>query len=180
LRAYLADLLAGSLATFDLPLLYRAQAAARSQNGPKLLEISQLALAGRETRELWRAEVEMGRALTRLIEALGTPEFWAGAELGLVAAYALLATLVAPNVAARELGLAYAYSFLENQLAAASRLIPLGQTAARRILLSLGPELAQAAQAAESLRDEEIGSPLFGLAIYGSRHESQAARLFRS
>ncbi|MDR1085621.1 MAG: urease accessory protein UreF [Deltaproteobacteria bacterium] len=180
LLAYLADVVTGGLAVFDLPLLYRAHRAAAGRELTELRLINDLALAGRETYETYQAETEMGRALGRLIDSLGRPGFCRDEELGLLAAYALLASVLADGLEEADLGLAYAVSFLENQLAAASRLIPLGQTGARKIMISLSPVVSEAVTAAETLSDEEIGSKLFGLAILCSGHEYQFSRLFRS
>jgi urease accessory protein len=69
---------------------------------------------------------------------------------------------------------------LESQRAAASRLVPLGQTEARRIALALSAEAEAALDRAESVGDREIGSNLAGLAILSASHEAQPSRLFRS
>jgi urease accessory protein len=180
LKTYLEDLLMGSLASFDLPLLYRSFAAAKREDGPALIAYGQWVLAGRETKELYQAEVEMGRALGRLIQSLGAPTFWAGTDLGYVASWGLLAAMVATNLTPRRLGRVYVHGFLENQLAAASRVVRLGQTAARQILLALASVAEEATRVAEGLKDDEIGARLLGLAIMSSWHETQNSRLFRS
>jgi urease accessory protein len=180
LENYLADLLAGSLSTFDLPLLFRAFKAALLGDASDLAAASQIALAGRETRELYMAEKEMGRALGRLAKSLYPDKMEKIGNLGFVGAFGLLAALAFPTLTQRGVGLAYAYGFLENQLAAATRLFPIGQTEARKILLALRPSLAEALDLAEILKKDEIGSNLLGLSIVSSWHEAAPSRLFRS
>ncbi|NNM01257.1 MAG: urease accessory protein UreF, partial [Gammaproteobacteria bacterium] len=78
------------------------------------------------------------------------------------------------------LRLAFAWSWLENQVAAATKLVPLGQTEAQRILLALTPHLEAACQTAARIDDADIGTSLPGLAILSARHETQNVRLFSS
>jgi urease accessory protein len=180
LENYLNDVLMGSLAYFDLPLLNRAFLAATRKDEAALLDYSLWILAGRETRELFQAEKDMGRALGRLIKSLGPPAFWGGEDLGYLAALALLAATFFPELKPQDLAKAFAYGFLENQLAAASRLSLVSQTEARRIILALKDTVFDAVQKALSLPLAAIGSQLINLAIFSSRHETQEARLFRS
>ncbi|MDR1872959.1 MAG: urease accessory protein UreF [Deltaproteobacteria bacterium] len=172
--------LAGGLATFDLPLLRKAYAAAQREDEKELMAVNNWVLAGRETREFLLAERVMGRAVSRLIKSLGPPAFWGGGDLGYVAAYALLGTVINKNLEFNDLGRAYVYGFLENQLAAATRVTLLGQTDSRKIILALGPKVEAALARAARLEDGAIGSTLMGLAICGSNHETLATRLFRS
>jgi len=77
----------------------------------------------------------------------------------------------------REALVAYAWSWLENQVMAAVKCVPLGQSAGQKILLTLGARLDAIADAAQA------GEPLNfapGLAVLSSRHETQYSRLFRS
>jgi urease accessory protein len=74
----------------------------------------------------------------------------------------------------------YVWSWLENQVMAAIKAVPLGQTAGQRILASVGDELPAVAQRAMTLADDELANFAPGLAIASSRHETQYSRLFRS
>jgi urease accessory protein len=74
----------------------------------------------------------------------------------------------------------YLWAWLENQVMAAIKAVPLGQTAGQRLLLSLGerlPELARKA-AATPLTHARNFLPAFALA--SSLHETQYTRIFRS
>ena len=75
---------------------------------------------------------------------------------------------------------AYLWSWLENQVMAALKAVPLGQSAGQRMLACIGGDLPDAAQRASRLRDEELSNFAPGLAIASSRHETQYSRLFRS
>ena len=69
---------------------------------------------------------------------------------------------------------------MENQVAAATKLLPLGQSAAQRILDDLIGIIPGAVSASQSASDAEIGSSLPGLAMASALHETQYTRLFRS
>ena len=72
------------------------------------------------------------------------------------------------------------WSWLENQVAAATKLVPLGQVSAQQLLSQLIPELSQIVAYALSVSPTQIGTSLPGLALLSCRHEHQYSRLFRS
>jgi urease accessory protein len=75
---------------------------------------------------------------------------------------------------------AYLWSWLENQVMAAVKTVPLGQSAGQRMLAALGGRIPALAQAA-SVRDETSFCNLApALAIASALHETQYTRLFRS
>src|SRR5690606_29613043 len=80
----------------------------------------------------------------------------------------------------RTLALGVLWSWLENQTGAATKLIPLGQTDAQRLLDRLLPSLGPIVDQALLLTDDELGAGLPGLAFASARHEHQYTRLFRS
>jgi len=67
---------------------------------------------------------------------------------------------------------AYLWSWLENQVMAALKAVPLGQTAGQKMLLSLSGRL--------SCENENFVNFAPGLAVLSSNHETQYSRLFRS
>ena len=75
---------------------------------------------------------------------------------------------------------AYSWSWLENQVTAAMKLVPLGQRAGQRLLAQLGPQCGQAMQAGIRLPREEWSNFAPQFAIASSCHETQYTRLFRS
>jgi urease accessory protein len=75
---------------------------------------------------------------------------------------------------------AYLWAWLENQVMAAVKAVPLGQTDGQRMLLALGERLGAIAERAAMLADDELGSFAPGMALLSSHHETQYSRLFRS
>lgn len=84
------------------------------------------------------------------------------------------------GISADEGLVAYLYGWAENQAMAALKTVPLGQSAGQRILLSLRPVIAAAAQLAQALQDDELSTQTPLLAILSSQHQNQYSRLFRS
>jgi urease accessory protein len=136
--------------------------------------------ASRETAEL-RAETEqMGAALIKLAVALElfdpeTTEQLAGA---LPAAFALSAR--AYGIGSDAALVAYVWTWLEAQVAAAIKCVPLGQVAGQRLLKSLGARIPGAVAGARATIDDDVTSFAPGLALASARHECQYTRLFRS
>ncbi len=81
---------------------------------------------------------------------------------------------------AREALVAYLWSWLENQVMAALKAVPLGQTDGQRLLLQLGNRLDSIADEAAAADEPALANFAPGLAIASSQHESQYSRLFRS
>jgi len=164
-EAWIADALEYSLGRFEAPLLWRMM------QGEALNE---LFLAGRETAELRAETLQMGHSLAKLVSELGL----GGVPLE-EPAYPTVYAFAAERLKLdREAALlAYLWSWLENQVMAAVKAVPLGQTAAQRILLSLGGRLEAIARAAPSV---SLSNFTPALAALSARHETQYSRLFRS
>jgi urease accessory protein len=188
LRDWLATVLQYGLGRADLPLLLRAYQAASERNAEDFSRWNSLIFAGRESAELWLEEREIGQAIKRLLLAQRLMPAWLDAkeEWGHVAAFALLAAQLEGADAAGNGGMAasvaaaYAWSWLENQIAAATKCMPLGQNAAQAIALRLLEDIPPLVATAGVLPDDEIGASLHGLAIASSRHEELHSRMFRS
>ena len=140
--------------------------------------------ASRETAEL-RAETEqMGRSLAKLagdLDLLGAAAGDVLASLSpitLPAAYALAANGFAVPIDAALT--AYVWAWLENQVMAALKSVPLGQVAGQRILLAVGARIPAAVALASRIDDDDIANCAPGLALASMRHETQYSRLFRS
>ena len=140
--------------------------------------------ASRETAEL-RAETEqMGAALMKLATALElfdaqvTEQLAQWPALSLPAAYALSAR--GYGIARDATLIAYVWSWLEAQVAAAIKCVPLGQVAGQRLLKNLGEHIPGVAAGARAILDDDVTSFAPGLALASARHENQYTRLFRS
>jgi len=181
---WIGSLLTGSMARFELPMLAAFHGAWKDNDAALVAALNDQYLASRETAELRAESIQMGSAFVAVLQADGEH------EPGTLEPLAVIEDIVFANgfafAAARwelereDVLATYAWSWLENQVTAAMKLVPLGQRSGQRLLASLSPACAQATQTAVSLPTDEWSNfaPLF--AIASSRHETQYTRLFRS
>lgn len=177
-RQWLSVQLMDAIAQVDCPLLLRCYRALQVGDINKLHYWNHYTLACRETRELRLTDTATGSALMRLVAQLQieTPLF--NGETSFVAAFAIAAHHWRLDEEAAALGLTW--SWLENQVAAATKLVPLGQTQAQQLLGEIQQQVPTAIQRAQQLQDDELGAGLPALAIASAKHETQYSRLFRS
>jgi urease accessory protein len=71
-------------------------------------------------------------------------------------------------------------AWLENQVLAAVKSIPLGQVAGQRLLFDLAAQIPQVVERTGALPDDDVVSFAPGFALASMRHETQYSRLFRS
>lgn len=178
LRDWLALQIRHALGEVDLVLLRRAVLAWEAGEVEDVVYWNAMVLACRETAEFRSAELAMGEALARLLPALGCAPCEALRQPTFIVLFARAAGYWQLGFEAA--ALAYAWSWLENQVAAATKILPLGQTAAQLLLDLLQSDLPGSIAAAAANEDAEPGACLPGLAIASCRHESQYSRLFRS
>jgi len=74
----------------------------------------------------------------------------------------------------------YAWAWVENQVLAAVKLVPLGQSAAQRMLHALCARIPLLVERALKLADSDIGISAALSAVASGRHETQYSRLFKS
>ncbi|MBJ7537202.1 urease accessory protein UreF [Marinomonas transparens] len=168
-----------SVARVDLPVLRLCIAAASQQDTVRLLELNDLALACRETKELRLNDTAMGEALARLMGSLAieTP-FERLQDISFVTLFAIAANHWKMDFGLAALG--FTWSWLENQIAAATKLVPLGQTQAQELLGELQGDINQAIALSMTIEEDRIGAGLPTIAIASAMHETQYSRLFRS
>lgn len=170
-----------SLACLDLPLLLQLHEAWLAANHARANELSELLLAQRESRELRDQDEHLGSAFVALLTNLGVPgveRYRGSAMVSYAFAYARGAVHFA--VPAPAMAHAYAFTWLEQQVGAAARLIPLGHMACQRALSELLGHVPGWIERARSLPPEQIGALTPGLAMASAWHETQYSRLFRS
>lgn len=178
-RQWLQAQIQFSLARVDLALLIRSYAAAKEADELRLAECNALVLACRETRELRLSDTAMGAALMRVLKNLGVPAVnFSARDYSFVTVFACAACHWEIDLESTLLG--YGWSWLENQVSAATKLIPLGQTQAQQMISDLQSTLVEAVATAQQLQDDEVGACLPALAIASCLHETQYTRLFRS
>lgn len=181
LAEWLNGLGAHSLSRLDLPLLREAYAAAVGADLVQLRSIAERLLASREARELAEQERQLGSALASVLANLGVAaaEPFRGHPS---ASYAVCFAIGAVHFGL-DLQLAltgYCFAWCEQQVSAASRLVPLGHMAAQRALSAVLAEVPRWLERALALPEAQIGSSTAGLAMSAAWHETQYTRLFRS
>lgn len=184
---WLSVVMRESIALVDLPLLFRLIDAVELNKADKFEYWNAYVFACRETKELLLTEVATGTALMRLLKDV-VEENSVLTELSknksldkkvsFIAAFAI--AVVHWKITKEAALMGYLWSWLENQIAAATKLVPLGQTAAQQLLIKLSEQVPIIIEKAMQCRDEEIGSSLPGLAMASAWHETQYSRLFRS
>lgn len=166
-QAWIGDVLAFSVARMEAQVL-RRQIDAPTQ------ALNDFFFATRETAELRAETKQMGHSLARLLAELGVDVPFEEPAFPTSYAMAVRAWRIDPHDAV----MAYLWAWLENQVMAAVKVVPLGQTAGQRLLLALGAGLEAIARA--ELSEAEWSNFTPGLAFLSARHETQYSRLFRS
>ena len=143
-------------------------------------------MATRETSELRMETEQMGWSLLQLAGSLD----WGQKKLEHLRSIKPLSLMTAHSYSALHLKIqahngltAYGFSWLENQVAAAVKAIPLGQVAGQRMLTSLRTAIPK--MITEATKRANANPPIIEnfspmMAILSSRHETQYSRLFRS
>ena len=174
---WIGDVLQFSVARMEASILFSFIHSFKQKNSNEYQELNERFLASRESAELRAETVQMGYSLNRLLKDLNAGEVPVE-EPSFPAAYAYAAAQwkIEPEAAL----LAYLWAWLENQVMAAVKAVPLGQTDGQRILLSLGGLLPSLAAKAKNMTEQDLGNFAPGLAMLSARHETQYSRLFRS
>ncbi|RUM54077.1 MAG: urease accessory protein UreF [Methylococcus sp.] len=178
-RRWLAETIEQVMGRLDAPVLSRMYDCWLAEDANGLCEWNRFLLASRETRELRNEDIQLAKALRKVLEGLEIQ--CPGEEQG-EPSFALLFCLacVTWQIPKKEMISGYLWAWLENQVLAALKLVPLGQMAGQRILMEIGGQLPALIEEALKVRDPAVGASLPMLAIASSRHETQYSRLFRS
>ena len=182
-QAWIGDVLTLVMARGEAPILWRLAASA-GRDWDAFARWNAWFRASRETAELRAETLQMGTSLLRLAVDLDLVDAGARAVLPRLAPVTLPAAFA---LAARGFAIppepvlaAYLWSWVENQVLAAIKLVPLGQVAGQRILAAQGSVVAAVVASAAALADDDLSTFAPGLALASARHETQYTRLFRS
>lgn len=178
---WILGLLDGALVAVEAPALLRLHAAWQDGRDADVRRWSEWLFASRASAELRAEDQRLGSALARLLATLDLPEAapWVAdprATHLTLFALACARWQIPPAQAAA----GYLFSWAENQVGAASRLVPLGQSAAQRILSRAATLIPAAVERAAALADDDLGFAAPGQAIAAALHETQYSRIFRS
>lgn len=169
-----------SLAPLDGALFLRMMTALAARDIDALHRFDAWLASARESRELQQEDRRMAEALLSLLKELDAcrDEKLLTSLRTYPAAFALAAHHwhVAPLPALKGLF----WTVVDGQVAAALRLMRMGQTAGQRILIASIPVIERSAAAAARLGENEIGNVSVAMAMASAWHETQYSRLFRS
>lgn len=183
-KSWISFNLSVALAQTDLAILKRLYSTLIDNDSQAFVKWNQTLLASRESYELHMADLAMGKALVRLLNQLDTLDtqqhqsFLGVKEISFVSAFAFAAYHFGLDLLSAQSG--YCWTYIDNQVAAATKIVPLGQTQAQNLLFELSEQVDFVVQAANQIKDDEIGASLPHLAMASAWHETQYTRLFRS
>ena len=152
-----------------------------SKNYKRATYWSNFLLACRETMELRDEENNRGRSLAKLIESLEKDQAKEWSEIlktNHLLGYAFLSNVW--NISIKKLLLGYSWSWLENQVVATVKIIPLGQTDGQKLLNEIIKKIPSVVEEVEIINDNEIGISQPAFVIASCLHETQYTRIYRS
>ena len=168
-----------ALGRLDLPVLARIFDACSDRDYEAMRRWNDFLIASRETSELRAEDLHMGAALTKVIVEHAVDIRALRIERP---AYATVFAFVCEHWRAvrSEALTTYAWTWAENQVLAAIKLVPLGQSAGQRILRHLTGVLPRIVSDSVAIADEDVGIGTLMHSVASARHETQYTRLFRS
>jgi urease accessory protein len=186
-EAFLVALLEGSSGPTDTVVALCAWRAARSDDLETCLCIDRTFEAMKPAAELRSASRQMGTQVLRIASRQVAHRFVAdlfqAVERGATPGHHPVAFGAVGSVLGwrrEETAAAYLYSTSAAVVAAALRLLPLGQSTGQHLLWRVQPLIGRLAKEAEDKGPEDIWSFAPGLEIAAMRHATLDARLFRS
>jgi len=179
--SWIQGLLRHSLATWEIPFVGRLYQGYERGDGGRVAYWNERLWASRASAELAEESRQLGVALARVSTQLGIADASAWrthAKATYEAVFALACTHwdIPIEIGAR----AYAFGWCEMLVAAATKLVPLGQTDSQGILALLGSAVGPATDRGLSLADDEMTTFAPAHAMASAVHETQYTRLFRS
>jgi urease accessory protein len=184
LREWCRGILQHQLTHTDLPLVKQSidvWSSSEPEVHERAVTLTRRALAFRETSELRAEELLIGRSLARALAHTGLEEAQRFVDAD-EASYLVLFGLatVRWDIPTGDALSGFAFAWLENQLAAAPRVMRVGQLAIQDVLGSLLAEVQAASRNALLVGEDQIGYSLPGFFFASAWHETQYSRLFRS
>ena len=177
--AWIHGILGHAYAHADVPIFSRCYQAWQAGDKAGVQKWNALLLAMRESYELRLEDEQLGAALSKILTEQCVPGV---ADLPTSHSFAALFALACRHyqIPLAMAAQAMTFAWCENQVAAAMKLIPLGQTAGQRLITQLLEKIPACVQMGLTLDDAAIGIVTPGLAMASARHEMQYSRMFRS
>ena len=141
-EVWLQEQLQGNMAKQELPLLQRLYYACESEDTERVTQLAASVLSLRETAELRDEERKRGQAMLRLVTQLNSNI--AGSADGQFCQLRVFAEYCAAEKIPASLAMqGYTFAWLESQVMAGIKLVPLGQTDGQRVLYRLAELIDQ-------------------------------------
>ena len=186
-ETWIKDVFLGVFARSEAPLWLLSYEAWAKNDIDSVQSLNDYFLASRETSELRSETEQMGWSLVKLAQELN----WGQTEqlemlktlkpISLPCAHTYVANVHQLNI--EDALTAYGFTWVENQVMAAIKSIPLGQVAGQRILQAMATPLEKMVEIAKMRANTlppQIDTISCQLGILSARHETQYSRLFRS
>lgn len=180
-QTWILGLLQEMLVYLDAPVMFRLHQAWQRQDVNSICAWNRFLYASRESAEMRAEENQVGRALARLLcdlEIAAAQEWTKAADTTYVAMFALAAAQW--EISSEDTCAGYLWAWAEQAVAAAIKLVPLGQTAGQRIMSASVETIPNVVAQSARLSDDDLGTSAPLLAIGSALHETQHTRLFRS
>ncbi|MFT5226542.1 MAG: urease accessory protein [Polaribacter sp.] len=180
LYQWLEGLLNTNMLYLELPILQRMIEAWVEPDVDCLRNKNEYLIASRETEELRLEETNRARAFSRLLVSLIPearqidPMLWRTQT----ACYSFACQRWDIEFDSAAYG--FLWSWLENLVLSAVKIIPLGQTDGQKTIFKLASIIPNVVKQARDVDDDDIGASSMALAIASAQHETQYTRLFRS
>lgn len=180
-RSWVLGVMVNGYGCLDLPIAARLYDSWCADNDTDIAYWNGYLHASRETAEFQSEDRRLAHALARVLVTLNIDRaaLWRHRE---DASFAALFMLAASRwgISKQQAMTGMIWTWLENQVAAATRIIPLGQSQAQRILTSGIEVIPAILDRALNIDDNYIGSALPGWTMLSIKHEEQYSRLFQS
>lgn len=180
-RNWVLGVMVNGYGCLDLPIAARLYDGWCAENEAEITYWNGYLHASRETAEFQDEDRRLAQSLARVLVTLNveTAALWRHRD---DASFATLFMLAASHwgISKQQAMTGMIWSWLENQVAAATRIIPLGQSQAQRILTSAIEVIPAMVDRALNIDDNDIGSALPGWTMLSVKHEEQYSRLFQS
>jgi urease accessory protein len=180
LRLWLGGIMQTNMRYLELPVLERMLEAWANHDFDRLDYWNDYLVASRETLELRLEETNRARAFCELLKSLEAraSDYQTLLRRSQLACYSFACDRW--GIEFEQAASGFLWSWLENLVLSAIKIIPLGQTAGQQVIFDLGAMIPAIVVEAKAITDDEIGASSMAVAIASARHESQYTRLFRS
>ncbi len=180
LIVWLSDMLTLGAGRNDAILLVHAYNAIGARDDASFDAVNALALALSPSAEIYLETSQQGRSFLDATRAA-----WSAALLPSCAGEIAYPVAVGAAAAAHGIPLpvtleAFLFALVQNQVSAAIRLAPIGQTSGTRVCASLQSVVIATARDAESADLDALSSATFRADLGSFHHETQYTRIFRS